>query len=51
MFSKLFLFQRQKKSVNHKQGVFIINIWGILTTCFGPKRLSSSKTYIQHYYA
>lgn len=46
-----FCFKDRKKSVNHNQEVFVINIWGILTTCFGPKGLSSANTYIQHYYA
>jgi len=45
------ILKTEKKSVNHNQGVFIINIWRILTICFGPKGLSSANTYIQHYYA
>ena len=41
---------KTEKSANHNPGVFIINIWGIVTTCFSPKGLSVGNTYIQIYY-
>jgi len=41
--------QVYKKSVDHNSEVFIISIWGLLQTCFGPKGPASGNTDILHY--